>query len=195
MSNIIRGKDEIAKVENLLNELIHDYDMFFRGYEKVEPTIKRDKVKRELSKVQAIRINNAIVKQKVANITHRFATFQRKWKQIWLQIENGKYKIDKYKMNRNRKKAGKDIENKKEQPMAEKSSNLGNKEKEYSKLLNKYEITQQLLGVNKKLNKEVLMRKLEQQEKMLKKKYKVKGIEFKVVVKNGKATIKPIPIK
>ena len=191
MSNIIRGKQEIEAIEKLINELIYDYDMFFRGYEKIEPTKKRDRVKRELNKMQTLRVNNAIVKQKVANLTHRFATFQRKWTQIWLQIENGKYKIDRYKMNRNRKKAGKDIP-KVSSPQVSEASQSSNK---YNKLLNKYEITQQLLGVNKKLNKEVLKRKLKEQEEKLKKKYKVKGIEFKVIVKDGKATIKPIPIK
>ena len=188
MSDLIRGKKEVEMIERLLNELVFEYDMFFRGHERIEPTVKRDNLRRELSKLQTLRINNAIVKQKAANLTHKFATFQRKWKGIWLQIENGTYKIDKYKMERNQKL------NKKKLPQ-ENVQEEKPKENDYSKLLNKYEITQQLLGVNKKLNKEVLRKKLKEQEEILKKKYKVKGIDFKVIVKNGKATIKPIPIK
>jgi len=159
MNNIIRGKKEVENVERLLNELVYEYDMFFRGYEKIEPTRKRDQIKRELLKIQTLRVNNSIIKQKSANLTHKFATFQRKWAQIWLQIENGKYKIDKYKMNRNRKLAGKDSpKDNTEQVKAV------TKEKNYDKLLSKYEVTQQLLGVNKKLNREVLSKKLKEQE-------------------------------
>jgi len=191
MNNVIRGKKEVDNIEKMLNELVYEYDMFFRGYEKIEPTRKRDQVKRELLKLQTLRINNSIIKQKSANLTHRFATYQRKWVQIWLQIENGKYKIDKYKMNRNRKLAGKEELEKGKS----KTVDTAPKEKDYNKLLSKYEVTQQLLGVNKKLNRELIRKKLKEQEEILKKKYKVKGIDFKVIVKNGKATIKPIPIK
>jgi len=188
MSDLIRGKKEVELIERLLNELIFEYDMFFKGHERIEPSVKRDNIRRELSKLQTLRINNAIIKQKAANLTHKFATFQRKWKGIWLQIENGTYKIDRYKMARNKKLKPK-------APTEEPIQETKPKENDYSKLLNKYEITQQLLGVNKKLNKENLKKKLKQQEELLKKKYKVKGIDFKVIVKNGKATIKPIPIK
>lgn len=191
MSDLIRGKKEVEMIERLLNELIFEYDMFFRGHERIEPTVKRDNIKRELSRLQTLRINNTIVKQKAANLTHKFATFQRKWKGIWLQIENGTYKIDRYKMERNKKLHKKNIP----QENTENIQETKQKENNYNKLLNKYEITQQLLGVNKKLNKDVLRKKLKEQEEILKKKYKVKGIDFKVIVKNGKATIKPIPIK
>jgi len=191
MNNAIRGKSEVEKVERLINELIHEYDMFFKGHEKIEPTRKRDYIKKELLRIQNMRLNNAIIKQRAINLTHKFATFQRKWSQIWMRIENGTYKIDRYKMERNKKLA----EKKKSKIDNIEVSSKPNKEAEYNKLLNKYEVTQQLLGVNKKLNKEILKRKLKEQEEILKKKYKVKGIEFKVIVKNGKATIKPIPIK
>jgi len=148
MNNAIRGKSEVEKVERLINELIHEYDMFFKGHEKIEPTRKRDYIKKELLRIQNMRLNNAIIKQRAINLTHKFATFQRKWSQIWMRIENGTYKIDRYKMERNKKLA----EKKKSKIDNIEVSSKPNKEAEYNKLLNKYEVTQQLLGVNKKLN-------------------------------------------
>ena len=190
MSDIIRGRKEIVIIERELNELLHDYDMFFQGYEKVEPIKKRQKLKKDILNLQNLRINNPIIKQKAANLTHKFALFQGKWDAIWLKIEKGTYKIDKYKMKiHNKLKAKK--ENKKNIETKEEGSQIKN----YDKLLNKYEVTQKLLGVNKALNKEVLSKKLQQQAEILKKKYKAKDIDFKVIVKNGKATIKPILIK
>ncbi len=190
MSDIIRGKKEVLIIERELNELIHEYDMFFQGHERIEPTKKRQKLKRDILNLQTLRINNPIIKQKAANLTHKFALFQGKWDGIWLRIEKGTYKIDRYKMKIHNKLKGKEnppknVENNENKPQA----------KNYDKLLNKYEVTQRLLGVNKELNKEVLSKKLQQQAEILKKKYKAKDIDFKVIVKNGKATIKPILIK
>jgi len=189
MSSVIRGKQEVTVIERELNELIHEYDMFFQGHERIEPVKKRQKIKRDILNLQNLRINNPIIKQKAANITHKFALFQRKWDNIWLQIEKGTFKIDRYKMKIHNKLKGKG-EPKKEEVTEEKPN-----VKNYDKLLNKYEVTQKLLGVNKKLNKEVLSKKLQQQAEILKKKYKAKDIDFKVIVKDGKATIKPILIK
>jgi len=191
MSSVIRGKQEVSLIEQELNALVHEYDMFFKGHEKVEPVRKRQKLKRDILALTSLRINNPIIKQKAANLTHKFATFQRKWDGIWLQIENGTYKIDRYKMKRHQKLKGK--EDAKKENIKEKEDIP--KVKNYDKLLNKYEITQKLLGVDKKLNKEVLSKKLQQQAEALKKKYKAKDIDFKVIVKNGKATIKPILVK
>ena len=192
MSDIIRGKKEVIEIERILNELIHDYDMFFQGHERVEPTKKRERVRRGILNLQTLRINNPIIKQKAANLTHKFALFQRKWAQIWLQIEKGKFKIDRYKMKIHRKQAGKeDIDDKKAVKVTEEKPKI----KDYTKLLDKYEITQKLLGTNKKLNKQLLSQKLNKQAELLKKKYKAKDIDFKVVVKNGKVSIKPILVK
>ena len=190
MSDVIRGKKEVAAIERELNELIHDYDMFFQGHERIEPVKKRQKLKRDILNLQTLRINNPIIKQKAANLTHKFALFQRKWDNIWLQIEKGTFKIDRYKMKIHNKLKGKEKDIK-DKIVNEDSSKVKN----YDKLLNKYEVTQKLLGVNKKLNKDVLYKKLQQQAEILKKKYKAKDIDFKVIVKDGKATIKPILIK
>jgi hypothetical protein len=190
MSSVIRGKQEVAIIERELNALIHEYEMFFQGHERIEPVKKRQKIKKDILNLQNLRINNPIIKQKAANLTHKFALFQRKWDNIWLQIEKGTFKIDRYKMKIHNKLKGKE-EGKKDKI----TNDISDKPKNYDKLLNKYEVTQKLLGVNKKLNKEVLSKKLQQQAEILKKKYKAKDIDFKVIVKNGKATIKPILIK
>jgi len=195
-TDIIRGKKEVAEIERELNELIHEYELFFQGHERIEPLKKRQKIKRDILNLQNLRINNPIIKQKVANLTHRFALFQRKWDNIWLQIEKGTFKIDRYKMKIHKKLR----EKKKEETVNETETlEVENKvvrnsvsKKSYDKLLNKYELTQKLLGINKKLNKELLAKKLEKEAERLKKKYKVKDIDFKVTVKNGKATIKPV---
>jgi hypothetical protein len=198
MSSVIRGKEEVAIIESELNQLIYEYEMFFKGYEKVEPVKKREKLKREIMTLQTLRINNPIIKQKAANLTHKFATFQRKWDGIWLQIENGTYKIDKYKIKIRKKLSKKqenDVENKEINDINENNENNVPEVKNYDKLLNKYEVTQKLLGVDKVLNKELLSKKLQEQAEVLKRKYKAKDIDFKVIIKDGKATIKPILVK
>ncbi len=191
MNNKIRGKKEVEQIEQELNLLIHEYDMFFRGYEKVEPVKKREKIKKEILNLHNLRIANPIIKQKAANLTQKFSTFQRKWDSIWKQIEKGTYKIDKYKIKLNNKLK----ENPKSENQSSKKQNNENQKgkvsENYDKLLKKYEITQNLLGVKKALDKESLSKKLNEKAELLKKKYK-KDIDFKVVVKDNKAIIKPV---
>ena len=117
------------------------------------------------------RVNNLIVKQKVANLSQRFAIYQRKWDQIWLQIERGTYKIDRYKMKLRQKFAAKE-----ENTVESKSDSQKNKSRpqndSYKSILDKYVTTQRLLGVNKSFDYAKLSKKLKQQEEKIKKKYK-----------------------
>lgn len=39
-TDIIRGKKEVAEIERELNELIHEYELFFQGHERIEPLKK-----------------------------------------------------------------------------------------------------------------------------------------------------------
>jgi hypothetical protein len=200
MSSVIRGKEEVAKLERELNELIHEYDMFFQGHERIEPLKKRKKIQRDILSLQNMRINNPVIKQKVANITRKFATFQRKWDNTWLQIEKGLFKIDRYKMkihkklrNKNEEKdETKSLNDDKNEITAQKDSEKGKKVKDYYNVLKKYELAKKISGETKKLNKEALNKKLQKQAEILKKKHKAKDIDFKVVKKDGKVTIKPI---
>ncbi len=195
MSNsIAKVKKEVEELERSLTQLVKEYDLFFRGYEKVEPINKRKALKRNLNKLLISRVNNLIIKQKVANLSQRFATYQRKWDQIWIQIERGTYKIDRYKMKLRQKFSAKE-ENTTEDKNSSQKSKSRPQDDNYKSILDKYVTTQKLLGVNKSFDYAKLSKKLKQQEEKIKNKYKCKGVNFKVTVKDGKATIKPILIK
>ena len=184
---MIKGKKDIEELERTLSQLIKEYDMFFKGYERVEPTKKRQLLKRKLNNLLLSRLNNGIVKQKVANLSQKFSMYQRKWDQIWIQIERGTYKIDRYKMKLHQKN--------KMKSNTSPNNNVKKVETGYDSLLNKYVTTQRLLGVHKNVDYKSLSKKLELQKKKIKDKYKCKDVNFKVIVKEGKATIKPFLIK
>ncbi len=167
---------EINDIDNLLTKLIRNYDLFFRGYERIEPQKERKHLKNRLNKLMNFRLNDGVLNQKLLNLTNKFSTYQRKWDSIWLQIEKGTYKIDRYKMKMHNK-------------------NKNDNKDEYEKVIGAYIKLQNSLGMNKNFDIKALASKLKKQEKLIKERYNCKKIEFKVAMKEGKATIKPILIK
>lgn len=186
MNNEIKGKKEIDLLERKLVELIKTYELFFRGQERIEPTSLKNEVKRLITKLYSIKISSAMIKMKIANLIGRFNTYQRKWDNIWAQIEKGTYQRDRYKMNLHKKMRNKDITETKE---AVDPSDLA-----YQKLHKQYETARKLVGGHQPVNFDKMVEKLEVQRQKLKSKYECKDIGFKVVVKDGKPTIRPVVI-
>jgi Mn-containing catalase len=202
MADVIRGRKEVDEIENKLKELIHEYEMFFQGIERVEPEKKRDDVKRLLQKMYGLKLNNAIVKQKFANLISRFNTYQHQWDNVLLQIERGTYRRELAKIKLKEKlKSSTDDSNEDEQlnqnrDDSQKSyQNEQPKEKNYEQIHKQYQMAQKLLGSDSTIDFEKMKERLKQQEEMIKEKYKCKDVEFKIVVKEGKATIRPIIIE
>ncbi|MBN2695394.1 hypothetical protein JXR93_12100 [bacterium] len=202
MIDVIRGRKEVDDIDNKIKELIHDYDMFFQGIERVEPVKKRDEIKRLLQKMYGMKLNNAIVKQKFANLISRFNTYQHQWDNILLQIERGTYRreLAKIKIKEKLKDSVEnqnDSEESEQNPNSSKTpqQNSNSQDKNYEQLYKQYQTAQKLLGTDSNVDFEKMRDRLKQQEELIKEKYKCKGVEFKIVVKEGKATIRPIIIE
>jgi len=201
MSDIIRGKKEVDELERKINELIHDYDMFFQGIEKIEPIRKKEELKRLISKISTLKLNNAIIKQKYANLVSRFNTYDRYWANIWLKIENGTYTRDLYKMELKKKLQHKTNESEKSEENNNQTNDENNNQKQetssendYKQVYKQFVTAQELLGSKPNVDYEKLSQKLKEQEAALKEKYNCKSVEFKVVVKDGKVTFRPLLI-
>lgn len=100
-----------AEVE--LNRLKHLYDLWFQGFERLEPTIVRKNFDRDLHRLRRVKIRRAALRFRFQTLTQRYTTLQTYWRRVARQIEEGTYRRDLMKVRRKREARRDQLTNKK----------------------------------------------------------------------------------
>jgi hypothetical protein len=86
--------DEVELLDKDMNELRSQYELYFMGIEKVEPTIQRDNIKATLRKMVGPHIKNTALKFKIQQLKARMISLENYWERTSRQREAGTYKRD-----------------------------------------------------------------------------------------------------
>ncbi len=92
--------DEAVELTKAVERLRILYEQYFAGVERFEPLKPRDKLKRELRRLLAVRSNNTAYRFRVQTLQATFVTHETHWDRIARQIEEGTFKRDKLKAQR-----------------------------------------------------------------------------------------------
>ncbi|BDV41286.1 hypothetical protein GURASL_02090 [Geotalea uraniireducens] len=90
--------EDIAQLEQSLNELIIKYEQFFLGLEKREPLRLLETVERLSRKYANVKIVNTMLKFKYNSLVARFCSYKQYWSRIVRLMEEGKYSRDRFRM-------------------------------------------------------------------------------------------------
>lgn len=90
--------EDIAQLEQNLNELIIKYEQFFLGLEKREPLRLLETVERLSRKYANVKIVNTMLKFKYNSLVSRFCSYKQYWSRIVRLMEEGKYSRDRFRM-------------------------------------------------------------------------------------------------
>jgi hypothetical protein len=88
--------DDVAKFEQLLNELVLKYEQYFIGIEKREPLPLLGDVEKMIRRYTGVPINNTMYKHRFTNLVARFNTYREHWNRILKLIEEGRYSRDRF---------------------------------------------------------------------------------------------------
>lgn len=92
--------DEAAALADAVQKLRISYEQYFAGVERFEPLKERDKVKKELRRLMTARSNNTAFRFRVQTTQATLVTFENHWDRIVRQIEEGTFKRDKLRAQR-----------------------------------------------------------------------------------------------
>jgi hypothetical protein len=89
--------DRAAQLEAKMAQLKNRYEQFFQGLERKPPSNDRDALHKELEMLRQISTKNTAVKFKLTSLFNRFLAYERLWMRTELDIEEGRYRRDLFK--------------------------------------------------------------------------------------------------
>ncbi len=195
---------ELDDLDTKVDKLRTTFEMYFQGIERRPPNLERDAIKRRIQNLRRMQLRNTALKFRINQLVAKMTTYESYWDRTLKQIEEGTYRRDVFKA-KHRSKAREEMENSSATEQAAEESaqrqarrKPGNKsgltDDKVDAIYNAYRTAKQrckekVTGISR----DKLASTLNKQVPSIMKQYKCKSVEFKVVIKGGKAILKAVP--
>ena len=195
---------ELDDLDTKVDKLRTNFEMYFQGIERRAPSQERDAIKRRLQNLRRLRLRNTAINFRINQLVAKMTTYENYWDRTLKQIEEGTYRRDVFKAKL-RSKAREETERAsgaeqaaeegaRRQARRKSGGKSGLTDDKIDAIYNAYRTAKQ--RCKEKVNgisREKLATTLNKQVPSIMKQYKCKSVEFKVVIKGGKAILKAVP--
>jgi hypothetical protein len=188
----IEGQDYnliLNQLEEKISDLKTDYERYFMGIDKIEPSSGKQQVEKVIRGLLTRAFTSTAHKFRFRQLTSRFNTYKQYWNRTLRKIDDGTYERDKF-MLAHREKV-------KEETPAAPAEMTGGKKGEHTEDDILQSLYNGLLEAKKKCNEDTskmyyddFRKMIDAQSNRIKKKFKCKEIDFKIVIDNGKTKLK-----
>ena len=181
--------EELDTVDEDLAKLQVLYEKYFLGIDRRPPDTERKSVSGRLRTMRTTVVKNTGLKFRINTLFAKLISYERMWDRTLREIEDGTYKRDvfkaKYRIAQRDKKV---VEPVQEAPKVELSDD------KLRRLYDTYLVARQRTGEPiEGLSFDAIASKIRAQVPVLMQKHNAKRVEFKVVIKGGKAVLKAVP--
>jgi hypothetical protein len=178
--------EEIDELDEGLANLQVLYEKYFLGIDRRPPDQERKKVAIRMRELRTTMVKNTALKFRIQTLFAKLISFERMWDRTLREMEEGTYKRDVFKA---KMRGGKPQQEKPAQPKAPEIS-----DDKLRRLYDTYLVARQRCGeTTDGISFESVASRIRAQVPQLLEKHKAKNIEFKVVIKGGRAVLKAIP--
>lgn len=185
--------EDLDELEDAITALQVLYEKYFLGIDRRPPDQERKRVSHRIRELKEQHIRNTALKFRVNTMFAKLLSFERMWDRTLREIEEGTYKRDvfKAKMHMKDRTADKAAERK---PAASAPPPAEISDDKLRRLYDTYLVARQRCGEpTDGISYDSVAARIRAQVPQLLEKHKAKNIEFKVVIKGGKAILKAIP--
>ena len=201
-------QETLDLVQEQMERLRQAFMRYFQGIERRPPTDERDRIKTHILRLRGeARQWNTKDRFRIANIHQKYLSYNRMWGRTLTEIENGTYYRHKAKIRAKNKAelqeaeaqeasgvpAAVDIPTAPKKRRAPAAGDGGITDERARRLYNVYMQAKKRTGERSNLSYDGLKKQLEKQIPAIKKKHNCQRVDFKVVLKNGKAMLKAVP--
>ena len=204
---------QVVVLEKRLEQLRSSYDQYFQGIERVEPLPERADLRRQIRQIRTIQSRNTGLRFRINQLVAKFNVYEDYWNRIARQVEEGTYSreiaIARYRFKKRtegvseREKIAAASSLPKNLPTEKAAADAASSGASVSSVLTddklsaiyeayrtaKLRCQENVSG----LTKEVMAASIKKQVSVIMSKHKCKSIEFKVIIKEGKAVLKVMP--
>jgi hypothetical protein len=173
---------EFGVLESMLEELRVNYEQYFLGVSAYEPVKLHNALKRQVRKLQKAPFKRSEHVFKLRSIESRYNTYNDYWRRILLQKENGTYVKDVFKAR---------VREQNQLDAKAANTSQGAAAKQMQDLFSAYKNElERATGKKQNVDFQQFKSALIQKAKVFQDQNKDKRLSFKVVVKDGKVSIK-----
>jgi len=181
--------EDLDEMDEAIAKLQVLYEKYFVGIDRRPPEKERRHVSETMRLLKTTMVKNTALRFRIQTMFAKLLSFERMWDRTLREIEEGTYKRDVFKArlrDARREKGG-------DQPArAAQAPQIS--EQMLRKLYDTYLVARQRTGESVAgLSYDSLASRIRSQVPELMKQHKARNIEFKVVIKGGKAVLKAIP--
>jgi hypothetical protein len=195
---------KIDRLEVRMAQLRNRYDQFFLGLERKPPHPEREAVRKELEQFKNMNIANTSVRFRYNSVWNRFLAYERMWLRTLRDIEEGRYTKDLFKLRlhrRGQRDAAEDIDTSSFDDDAERASGgappktegQGPSEERLRAVYAAYlAAKQECRQSTEGMTFEAMANQLREKVPDLLEQTRARAIDFKVVIKDGKAALRAV---
>ncbi len=177
--------DELDRLEQKIAELRVYYEQYFVDIQPQPPDKLQQEVVWMIRQLLRAPFKNAAIRFRLRELIQRYQMFATYWEKVMKLREEGKYVKDQFKAElREKSLASARFE----------ASQQGKAEKGMKQLYDSYESALRKTGVNtKNISFDSFKKSLLEKAKAMQEKHGAKKLHYKIVVKDGKVTVKATP--
>ncbi len=184
------SEQAIRDLEHDIKGLERDYELYFQGALVRAPLAEQSAFGKTILRLKSQAGEwPTRVRFKLNTLHQKFKTLSRKWDRTMEEIERGTYKRHRARLKR--KQAGEP----RRTPARGRGKAQGLSDERIEQLFRTYLKAKARVGESTSMTQETMAKQLRQKLPRLREKFQCKQVDFKIVLKNGKTMIKPVPKK
>lgn len=193
--------EELALIEREIHDLKIAFERHFLSLERKPPTRRRDALHDRIRRLKSSGVmKGAVLKFRLEQLSSQFSSYDRMWTRTMSEMERGTYRRDVFKLRLRRSDAPPEVPpgpGSREAARRSEAAPEGDAQLSESQIRTLYDT---LLVARKRTNEstagltyEGIKGTLQAQVPELLRKHHCNALDFKVVIKNGKAVLKAVP--
>ncbi|HEY6911645.1 MAG TPA: MXAN_5187 C-terminal domain-containing protein [Myxococcales bacterium] len=184
--------EELAELDEAIQNLQVLYEKYFLGIDRRPPEEERQRVSRRAREMRESQVKNTALKFKIGTLFAKLLSFERMWDRTLREMEEGTYKRDVFKAKLRMRNAGAPRAVKPAAAPAEGPPQIP--EEKLRRLYDTFLVARRRCGeATDGISYDSVASRIRAQVPQLMEKHKARNIEFKVVIKGGKAVLKAVP--
>lgn len=181
---------ELDDLDESISKLQVTYEKYFLGIDRRPPDLERKRISTKMRELRTTTVKNTAIKFRINTLWAKLLSFERMWDRTLREIEEGTYKRDVYKakMRGKQREEGQPAKPATRPPAPEISDD------KLKRLYDTYLVARQRCGEpTEGISFDAVAKRIRAQVPQLMERHNARNIEFKVVIKGGKAILKAIP--
>jgi len=183
--------EELTELDEAIQNLQVLYEKYFLGIDRRPPDEERKRISKKARELRESLVKNTALKFKINTLFAKLLSFERMWDRTLREIEDGTYKRDVFKAKLRMRERDAAPASK---PAGAAAGAPQIPEEKLRRLYDTFMVARRRCGeATDGISFDSVASRIRAQVPQLMQKHKAKNIEFKVVIKGGKAVLKAVP--